>query len=97
MRTVIWNKLAKEDFYENIEYLLTDWSERDAQTFIDEVYEIEYLLKNGIIDFQETNKSGVRRCVVCRQITLFYRIYDNNKIEFLRFWNNYRDSEKLLY
>jgi len=39
MRKVIWNKIARLDYYENIDYLLRKWSEKEAQEFIDEVYE----------------------------------------------------------
>ncbi len=38
MRTVHWNKIARLDYYDNIDYLLRDWSEKEAQEFIDEVY-----------------------------------------------------------
>lgn len=37
MRTVRWNKLARLDYYENINYLLKNWSEKEARNFIDEV------------------------------------------------------------
>ena len=37
MRTVQWNKLAVRDYYDNIDYLLREWSEKEAQEFIDEV------------------------------------------------------------
>jgi hypothetical protein len=58
MRKVYWNKMAKQDYFDNIDYLLKDWSEKKAQEFIDEVYEIEFILKKGNIDFQETNMPG---------------------------------------
>jgi hypothetical protein len=95
MRTVHWNKMAKLDYYDNIDYLLRDWSEKEAQVFIDEVDEIEFILKQGNIDFQNTEIPNIKRCVICKQISLFYKIIDNNNIEFLRFWNNYQDDKKL--
>lgn len=94
MRTVLWNKLARLDYYNNIDYLLLEWSEKEAQKFIDEVYETELILKQGNIDFQETDIKGIKRCPICKQITLFYRIIDEKSIEFLRFWNNYQDNRK---
>lgn len=93
MRKICWNKVAKADFYQNIDYLLHEWSEKDAQEFIDEVYETEFILKQGKIDFQDTDVENIKRCVICKQITLFYKVIDSQNIEFLRFWNNYKDDK----
>ena len=80
MRKVHWNKLARSDYYQNINYLLLDWSEKEAQEFIDEVDETEFILKQGNVEFQDTNISNVKRCVICKQITLFYKILDEHNI-----------------
>ncbi|HNV53135.1 MAG TPA: hypothetical protein PLH91_04375 [Tenuifilaceae bacterium] len=95
MRSLIWNKLAKVDYYENIDYLLREWSEKEAQEFIDEVQEIENILRKGVVEFQDTDRQDVKRCVICRQVTLFYRVIDSNTIELLRFWNNHKDIKAL--
>ena len=95
MRTVRWNKLARLDYYENIGYLLQNWSEKEAQHFIDEVFEIEAMLVKGNVEFQNTDRLGIKRCVINKQISLFYRVIDEKNIEFLRFWNNNQDSKNL--
>ena len=95
MRTVHWNKIARLDYFDNIDYLLREWSEREAQEFIDAVEETEFILKQGNVEFQNTDMPEIKRCVVCKQITLFYRIVDARIIEFLRFWNNNQDYKKL--
>jgi len=95
MRTVKWNKIARLDYYENIDYLLRKWSEKEAQEFIDEVYDLEFILSQGNIDFQDTDFPQVKRCVISKQISLFYKIADESSIEFLRFWNNHRDFKKM--
>ena len=97
MRKVHWNKLARSDYYQNIDYLLREWTEKDAQEFIDEVDETEFILKQGKVDFQDTNIGEVKRCVICKQITLFYRVIDKHNIELLRFWNNYEDIQRLSF
>ena len=50
MRRVVWNSLAKSDYFENIDFLLNRWSERVAQDFVDEVHNVEYLLAQGNVD-----------------------------------------------
>jgi plasmid stabilization system protein ParE len=95
MREIVWNNKARLDFYENIDYLLENWSEKAAQQFIDEVSHIEFILKQGNVDFQNTDFEGVKRFVFRKQITLFYRISDKNQVEFLRFWNNNKNIKNL--
>jgi hypothetical protein len=97
MRKIIWNKVAKSDYFENIDYLLINWSDKEVQKFIDEVRHIEFVLKKGNVDFQETNYRGIKRVVLRKQITLFYKINDISEVEFLRFWNNHKDIKKLRF
>jgi hypothetical protein len=88
MRTIRWNKLARLDYFNNIDYLLLNWSEKEAQNFIDQVWEIENILAKGNVEFQNTDRLGIKRCVINKQISLFYRVIDGKTIEILRFWNN---------
>ena len=91
MRKVFWNKLAQADYFQIIDYLLINWGESSAQDFIDKVENIELILTAGKIDFEKTNRKNIRRCVVAKQITLFYKTCQNHSVELLRFWNNYQD------
>jgi hypothetical protein len=77
--------------------LLTEWSEKEAQAFIDKVYDILFALEKGNVEFQKTSKKDIRRCVITKQITLFYRIKDEHLIELLRFWNNSMDDNKIKF
>jgi plasmid stabilization system protein ParE len=95
MRKIHWNNQAKSDYFENIDFLLERWTEKEAQEFIDEVHETEFILKQGNVDFQDTDFVRVKRCVIRKQISLFYRVIDENNIEFLRFWNNHQNRNKL--
>jgi len=95
MRTVSWNKIARQDYFEIIEFLSLNWSEKEVQNFIDKVYDIEYILANGNVDFQNTNRISIKRCVINKQITLFYKIVDENHVELLRIWNNSKNLKSL--
>ncbi|MBM3436509.1 MAG: type II toxin-antitoxin system RelE/ParE family toxin [Bacteroidetes bacterium] len=95
MRRIIWNEFARQDFYQNIDYLLKEWSEKEAQSFIDKVFDVLFVLEKGNVEFQKTSKKDIRRCVITRQISLFYRIKDDHLIELLRFWNNLKDIHNL--
>ena len=95
MRKIHWNNKAKLDYFGNIDFLFEKWSEKVAQEFIDDVFDVEFILSKGNVDFQDTDFIGVKRFVIRKQITLFYRIIDTHNIEFLRFWNNHKDTNKL--
>ena len=97
MRAVHWNKMARLDYYNNIDYLLRDWSEKEAQEFIDAVDETEFILKQGNVEFQNTDMPEIKRCIICKQIALFYRVIDKKNVELLRFWNNYQNDDKLSF
>ena len=91
---VVWSKEATEDYLSNIEYLLIRWSERSASNFIDEVDEIINLIKLNPEAFPTTTYKGVRRVVVRKQITLYYKA-EKGTLTLIRFWNNYKNPKRL--
>lgn len=52
MRDIEWSPKAETDYYAIIDFLLKNWSINEAQNFIDQVYDIEYILKQGNVDFK---------------------------------------------
>jgi hypothetical protein len=95
MRKEIWTETASFEYEQNIDYLLKRWTEKEALRFIEKVESILYDLKKEIIDYPLTEKGNVRKCVVAKQITLFYEIDTSNNLVLLSFWNNYQDTERL--
>jgi len=89
----IWAPQAKQDFWNNIDYLKTEWSEKAAQNFIDKVNTTIELLKNDNVLFIKTNYKSVYKIVITKHISLYYRI-ENTNLELLRFWNTFQDTEK---
>ena len=72
MRTVRWNKLARLDYYQNISYLLQNWSKKEAQNFIDKVWDIENLLAKENIDFQKILIMRISNAVQLANIFLYF-------------------------
>jgi len=95
MRTVFWNRLAESDYFQIIDYILLNWGESSAQNFIDQVDKIESMLESGNVDFEATNRKNIRRCVLSKQVTLYYKIFGRKSVELLRFINNYQDKRKM--
>lgn len=95
MKTIIWNDLAIRDYHENIDYLLNRWSEKEAITFISDVESVILNLKQGRVEFKESGYLDIKQCVVCKQVTLYYKHIELHTIELLRFWNNFQDAKRL--
>ncbi|SFD75536.1 type II toxin-antitoxin system RelE/ParE family toxin [Flavobacterium phragmitis] len=90
---VIWSPQAKQDFWNNIDYLEAEWSEKVAQNFIEKVNTTITLLKNDNVLFLKTNYKNVYKIVITKHISLYYRI-ENTNLELLRFWNTFQDTKK---
>lgn len=97
MRKIIWTTTAASEYDGNIDYLLKEWSEIEALNFINGVEAILFNLKAGIVEYPLTVEGQARKCVVCKQITLFYQVNQEDDIELLRFWNTYQDVKKRPY
>jgi len=95
MKTLVWTDTALQDYHQNIEYLLQKWSEKEALNFISDVESVLFELIDEKVEFKESGYRNIRQCVVCKQITLYYRHKSSNEIELLRFWNNHKDTRKL--
>lgn len=93
MMTIHWSELAKIDYWKNIEYLEREWTLNEVYIFMDKVNEIIELLSKNNVAFKPSLYKNTFQVTVLKQITLYYRI-ENNKIELLRFWNNYQDIRK---
>jgi plasmid stabilization system protein ParE len=91
---ILWSDDAKQDYDENIEYLLREWSEDSASTFIEEVDLVLELLKTNPKLYPISDYKSIRRAVIRKQITLFYQD-KGTSIYLVRFWNTYKDSQSL--
>ncbi|MDA3891884.1 MAG: hypothetical protein PF517_09505 [Salinivirgaceae bacterium] len=95
MRKITWSIDAEYDYEENIEYLLREWSVKEVEEFIEKADEVINTLRTELVRYQAAKYRGIFKCVVCKQITLFYKEKDETEIELVRFWNNYQDDKKL--
>lgn len=87
---IIWSDDAKLDYEENIEYLLSEWTEESAINFIEEVETILELIVNNPKLYPKSDYKSIRRAVIRKQITLFYQ-EKKSSIYLVRFWNTYKD------
>ncbi len=91
-----WSEFAKLDYWNNIDYLLENWTDKEAANFIEQVDNTLRILSFNPKAFPQTNYKNIHSAVVSSQITLYHRIINQNTIELIRFWNNYQNPEKLI-
>ncbi len=91
---IAWSDEAVADYHQNIDYLLTRWTETSAITFIEEVDAVLEIIKNQPDIYPLSDYRSVRRAVIRKQITLFYKVEDD-VIYLVRFWNTYQDPDSI--
>lgn len=92
---VIWSPVAKLTYYQILEYLEEKWTEKELKVFINRTEEvINHIRKNPRL-YPYSRESKTFKCVVVKQVSLFYQFKQQN-IELLLFWDNRQDPEKLL-
>jgi len=94
---IIWSPLSEKDFANILNYLHAEWDDKVANHFIDLVDEfLEQILINPRQFPLIHKKKKVRKCVITKQNTLFYR--DTKKqIDILRIYDTRQDSKKLKF
>lgn len=95
MVQIIWTKVAKDDYWKNIEYLESEWTLKDVYNFMDKTDDVIALLMRQNLIFKMSNYKDVFQVPITKQITLYYNVTENDKIELLRFWNTYQNPKKL--
>ena len=63
--------------------------------FISTYIDVNNIIAKNPKTFSATKYKNTHSIPVLPQITLFYRIVDENTIELVRFWNNKKDPKKL--
>ncbi len=92
---VFWSNQAELDYLNNIDYLLDKWSKKDARNFVEKVENSIESIKSTPLTYEMYDKKdfpNVRFIRVTKQITLYYTFH-NQRIELLRFWNNYQNPQ----
>lgn len=85
--TISWSPEAIDDYAANIDYLLKEWSLKDAEEFLDNAAETIHIISLMPEAFPISDYRNIRKAVICKQISLLY-MADKSEVILLRFWNN---------
>jgi len=92
---IIWSPASEKDFETILEYLNTHWNRRVILKFINKVDDTIGLISENPKLFPLINKElQIRKCVITKQNTLFYREVNQN-IEVVRLFDSRQDPKKL--
>lgn len=90
---IAWTDHALEELGQTFQYLQLNFSEKEISRLANK---IESVLRDISKYPESSQQKGVRRAVVAKFNTLYYRINVNkNQIEILSFFSNREDPQKL--
>jgi len=96
-REIIWSPLAEKDLGEILEYLSENWNQKLIFRFLSKIELITNQIAKIPNQYPIINKKlRVRKCVVTKQNTLFYREAEK-RIEILRLFDTRQDPKKLKF
>jgi plasmid stabilization system protein ParE len=96
MIAINWTPEAERTFLQNLEYLSYRWNNKVITDFINKVDDAIQVIASNPKAFPSHNSTlNIHKCVVTPQITVYYRIVDDQTIDLLTFWNNYQNPDKL--
>lgn len=88
-RKVIWSTAAALDFDENLQHLMKNWSEKQAEKFVNDTK--KQILNLSSMPHMGHFEPAIRafKMLLVKQIYIFYE-FDDENIYILKFWNNYK-------
>lgn len=94
---LIWEILALNTYFEEIDFILLKWNKREAENFKDLVDKnLERLAKNPEIGVFKV-KLNSYSLIISKQTILYYDYNsENNQINLLLFWNTLKNPVDLI-
>ena len=91
---VVWSPLAKSGYFRILEHLKAHWPLKTLEAFINRVEELIEPISSKPLLFPYSKENDVHKCVVVKQVTLFYCVKPTS-VELLIFWDNRQEPGKL--
>lgn len=96
-KQIIWSPLSENDFISILDYLQNNWDNAVVKGFIDITTSSVYQISNNPRQFPLIYKNKkIRKCVLTKHNTLFYRDRKDS-VDILRIFDNRQDPKKLKF
>lgn len=94
-RKVVVSKTAEKKLDTLFDYLITEWSVKVKTDFVKKLDSSIEIIKNQPEIFPESKKAkGLRKCVITKQTTLYYR-YNSKRINIVTLFDTRQNLNKL--
>ena len=91
---IVWTEHAISELKETIEYLETNWTERELRNFSAKLdHTIELISKAPELFPSSVEKFGIRKAVVEKYNNLYYRV-NNKNVEIISLFSNRQHPNK---
>ena len=95
IKKITWSPLSEKDFSNILEYLDLNWGSSVIEKYINRVDSLLNQIKLNPKQYPLINKrKKVRRCVITKHNSLYYRI-NKYSIDLLRIYSNFQNPQKL--
>ena len=78
--SIIWSLTAKISYYQILEYLNDKWTIKELKAFVKRTEDVLVHVYKTPLIYPYSKESDTYKCVVVKQVSLFYRI-KGNRIE----------------
>ena len=95
LKNVVWSPSARKDIENITDYLMDEWGSKIVSKFL---VKLDWIISQISINPKQyplfNSKLNIRRCVITKQNTLFYRINDRY-LEIVRIYDTRQDPKSL--
>ena len=96
-KKVLWSPLAESDLRFSLLYLESNWNNAVVNQYLNKIDHLVNQITTNPEQFPlVNNKKKIRKCVVTKHNTIFYR-EKNEVIEILRIFDTRQNPKKLIY
>ncbi len=96
-KTIVWTPESEKTFAGILSWLEKEWNDHVLLAFLDKVDQVLALIAEKPELYPAIDREKrVRKCVVVKQVSLFYTI-KQDQIDLLTFWDNRQNPERLSF
>ena len=91
--SIYWTDFALSELTKTIEYLEENWTKRELQNFAAKLENTLQLISSNPDIFPNSDIKNIKRAIIAKHNTLYYRINQNN-IEIISFFSHRQNPDK---
>ncbi|WP_312767601.1 type II toxin-antitoxin system RelE/ParE family toxin [Epilithonimonas sp.] len=89
---ILWTDLALEELAQTVEYLEQEFTEKEIESLGNEIERILSIITHSPTIFPFSDKYKIRKVIILKLNTLYYRITDD-RVEIISFFSNRQNPE----